>query len=397
MGSTGGWCDRTSIGDIESSFWLEDDTTRVETRPVEGRVDVAIVGAGVTGCACALGLAEAGLRVRVHEAREVAGGASGRNGGFALRGAAVPYHVARAKLGRERAALLWRLTERALGRLSEIAGDAFRATGSLRLARDASEAAALEAECEALNADGFAAEWQPEPGGRLDGLFDGALFHPVDGAIHPARWVRRLARRAVAAGAEIRERDPVMSLAALEADRIVLATDGYTHGLLPALDGAVRPTRGQVIATEPFAELVFPLPHYTYDGFVYWHQLEDGRLILGGFRDRALDKEWTRDERTTAVIQEALDAFARQLMRAEPLVVGRWSGIFGTTEDLLPIVGAAPHRDDLWVSCGCSGHGNVLGFACGELLANAMLGRPAPELELFDPARVLAARPESRV
>ena len=49
----------------------------------------------MTGCACALRLAEAGKRVRLFEAREVAGGASGRNGGFALRGGAPVYDVAR--------------------------------------------------------------------------------------------------------------------------------------------------------------------------------------------------------------------------------------------------------------------------------------------------------------
>jgi gamma-glutamylputrescine oxidase len=54
--------------------------------PSAGPVDVAIVGGGVTGCACALTLAERGQRVRVYEAREIAGGASGRKGGFALRG-----------------------------------------------------------------------------------------------------------------------------------------------------------------------------------------------------------------------------------------------------------------------------------------------------------------------
>jgi hypothetical protein len=30
-----------------------------------------------------------------------------------------------------------------------------------------------------------------------------------------------------------------------------------------------------------------------------------------------------------------------------------------------------------------------MGLACGELVAQAILGRPAPELDLFDPARLL--------
>ena len=48
-------------------------------RPLEGeRFQVIVIGGGVTGCSCALTLAERGVRVRLYEAREVAGGASGR-------------------------------------------------------------------------------------------------------------------------------------------------------------------------------------------------------------------------------------------------------------------------------------------------------------------------------
>jgi hypothetical protein len=38
---------------------------------------------------------------------------------------------------------------------------------------------------------------------------------------------------------------------------------------------------------------------------------------------------------------------------------------------------------------GYSGHGNVLGFLCGELVAGALLDHAPPELALFDPARLL--------
>jgi glycine/D-amino acid oxidase-like deaminating enzyme len=353
-------------------------------------VDVAIVGAGVTGCSCALTLADAGLRVRVHEARQVAGGASGRNGGFALRGAAPPYDAARVELGAERAASLWRLTERALGRLAAIAGDAFRATGSLRLASDSDEATSLRAEYEALRADGFEVEWRPELDGRLAGRFHGAIFHPPDGSIHPARWVRRLAARAAEAGAEIREHDPVQALRELDADQVVIATDGYTHGLLDALDDAVKPARAQVIATEPLEAEDFACPHYARHGYDYWQQTPDLRLVLGGFRDSAFEEESTVEEGTTPGIQRRLEVFAAELVGRPPRITHRWSGIFGVTEDRLPLAGPVPGRSGLWVVCGYSGHGNVLGLACGELVASAILGQAPPELRLFDPGRLRA-------
>ena len=350
---------------------------------------MAIVGAGVTGCSCALTLADGGLRVRVHEAREVAGGGSGRNGGFALRGAAAPYDAARAELGKEHAASLWRMTEDALDRLAGLAGDAFRRTGSLRLAADREEAESLRAEYEALRDDGFEVEWRPELNGRLAGRFHGAIFHPPDGSIQPARWVRRLAVRAAEAGAEIRLHDTVKSLEQLDADQVVLATDGYTHGLFEPLDRAVKPARGQVIVTEPLGEEYFACPHYSRHGYDYWQQTPDLRLVIGGFRDTAPEEESTAKEATTPGIQARLESFARELVGRAPRITHRWSGIFGVTEDRLPLAGLVPGYEGLWVACGYSGHGNVLGLACGDLVASAIVARPAPELHLFDPVRRL--------
>jgi glycine/D-amino acid oxidase-like deaminating enzyme len=275
-----------------TSYWLEEPANSFGVG-ARGPVDVAIVGGGVTGCSCALALASGGLRVRVHEAREIASGASGRNGGFALRGTALPYTVAREQLGADRAAGLWRLTERCLDRMADLAGDAFRRVGSLKLAADEGELAELRAEYEALGKDGFDVEWVDDLGPQLARLDPAGLRHPTDGALQPARWVRRLAAEAAAAGAELAELSRVESLDELDAEQVVIATDG------------------------------------------------------------------------------------------------RWSGIFGRTADGLPLVGQVPGHDGVWVAAGYSGHGNVLGLACGELVAQAILGSPAPELAIFEPARLL--------
>jgi gamma-glutamylputrescine oxidase len=342
-----------------------------------GPVDVAIVGGGVTGCACALRLAEAGKHVRLFEAREIAGGASGRNGGFALRGGAPAYDVARRELGPEQARALWVLTERYLDRLEQLAGDAFRRTGSLRLAADSVEAAELEGEYEALRENGFAVEWRAELPQPLGGRFDAAIFHPPDGSLQPARWVRRLAARAAEAGAELREHDRVESLDTLDADHVVIATDGYTQGLVPELDAAIKPTRGQVLVTEPLERGLFPCPHYARHGYDYWQQTDDGRLVAGGFRDKAADHEYTAEEAITPLIQGHLEQFVTELLGEQPRVEHRWAGIFGSTADRLPLVGRVPGHNRLWVSAGYSGHGNVMGLACGELVADAILGTPA--------------------
>jgi gamma-glutamylputrescine oxidase len=373
---------------MTESLWLAEPTERLARARGGGKPDVVVVGGGVTGCSCALTLAEGGLRVRLHEARRVASGASGRNGGFALRGAAMSYPKAREKLGRDTAAGLWRFTERYLDRMEELAGDALRRTGSLRLADD-EELDDVRAEYEALREDGLDAKWVDRLDPPLDSLFRAAILHPGDGSLQPARWVRRLAARAAAAGAEIVEESRVESLEEVDAEQVVIATDGYTGGLLPALDAAIRPVRGQVIATEPLDRLLFDRPHYARHGFDYWQQTPEQNLVLGGRRDANLEGEYTNEEGLTDLVQTELEAFATELLGETPAIAQRWSGIFGVTEDDLPLVGPVPGREGVWVAAGYSGHGNVLGLACGELVAGAILGRPAPELQLFDPGRLL--------
>jgi glycine/D-amino acid oxidase-like deaminating enzyme len=55
----------------------------------------------------------------------------------------------------------------------------------------------------------------------------------------------------------------------VEAEQVVIATDGYTKGLLPELDAVVKPIRGQVLLTEPLERRQFPCPLYAKHGYDY--------------------------------------------------------------------------------------------------------------------------------
>lgn len=369
------------------SLWLAEPAPARPHQVLDEPAEVVVVGGGVTGCSAALTLARRGVRVRLVEAREIAGGASGRNGGFALRGAALAYDRARERLGRAPAAELWRRTEEALEEMASIAGDGLRRVGSLRIADDPAEREELEREFTALEEDGFDVEWRDDLDGSLAGTRFGAIYTPPDGALEPARWVRRLAAAAAEAGAEIREHTRLASLEDAPGATVLVATDGYPSGLLGGLGDLIRPTRGQVIATEPLGERLYPLPHYARHGYDYWHSDEAGRLVVGGFRDLDLEGECTAEEVTTPRIQAALEDSVEVLLGFRPAIEHRWAGIFGTVADQLPLVGPVPGREGVWVSAGYSGHGNVLGFLCGQLAARAILGERDPLLDLFEPGR----------
>lgn len=374
-----------------TSLWLDGAPAVAPARPLAAPAEVVVVGGGVTGCSAALMLARAGRRVRLLEEREVAGGASGRNGGFALRGMPAPFDVTAASVGEERARDLWVWTEEALAGLAALAGEVFKPLGSLRIAVDEEERDELRREHEALREAGLRAKWLDDLPGPLAGRFAGAVRHPTDGVLQPASWVRRLAGLAAAAGVEINQHHRLESLEQAEAPLVLVATDGYPSGLLGQLEGLIVPTRGQIVATEPIPERWYEVPHYGRHGFDYWHQTPEGRIVAGGFRDAALATEFTAEEVTTAPVQRALEAFVAELAGRPLRIDYRWAGIFGMVMDFLPVVGRVPGLEGVWVAGGYSGHGNVLGFACGQLVARAILGEEAPFLDLFEPARLLAA------
>jgi gamma-glutamylputrescine oxidase len=376
--------------------------------PLEGSrtADVAVVGAGVTGCACALRLAAGGAGVVLLDAAEVAAGASGRNGGFASAGTGLGLADAAALIGMPAALALIRATVAALGEMLSLAAErgdpgALERTGSLWIAA-ADEAGDLRAAVARLREAGCDCREAPElVPGPLRARYTHAAVFPGDCRLEPARFVRALAGAAADAGARIHERSPVKGVEPgpggwrvrtpagdVTAGAVVVACDGRTPRLVPELEGIVYPVRGQMLATEPLPDTVIDLPTHSDHGFVYARPTGDGRLAIGGCRSADLEAEYTDDQRPTAPVQAALERFVRDRIGLEGVRIDRrWAGTMGFSADLLPVAGEVPGRPGLHVACGYSGVGNVQGFVCGGLLADGLLGRPAPVAAALSPGR----------
>ena len=179
------------------------------------RVDVAVIGAGVTGAACALRLRGHGIGAALLDARTAAAGASGRNGGFASAGTAMGASELIAALGLEQARGIHRFTEHTLDSMLALAeelgeGGAVRRTGSLWLVDEGVDAVPAMAAMTAVGADCRRAdELIPAP---MRDHHQAAVHCPHDCAIDPARWTRALTLAASRHGALVHDRTEALEL-----------------------------------------------------------------------------------------------------------------------------------------------------------------------------------------
>lgn len=392
-------------------LWLDDPYEARAPLPGDLSADVVVLGGGLTGVPAAYFLASRGCRVVLVERDVLASGASGRNAGFLLRGVATCYSVAVKSHGRDRSKLLWSLAgdNHALIRgfvESEQLDCLYERNGSYTLALSEQEAKALHRSAKMMAEDGFEAEFLDDTAvARLfpGGGFLAGLFNPGDGEIHPARFVRGLARAAERKGARIFERTPVLDIAygadsvalktpqgTLSASMLLLAGNAWSGQLHPYFDGAIVGMRGQMFATEPCAERILPAPVYADFGFEYFRQLPDGRILAGGGRRASLDTELTFVDRPTDKVQGAIEAFLHSCFPATRglAITHRWAGIMGFSCDELPNVGPVPGSVNVYAAAGYHGHGLGYAIIAAKAVSEMMLdGKTAVPCEIFSPRR----------
>jgi gamma-glutamylputrescine oxidase len=369
----------------EVSLWLDEP---YEPRPaLDGDLtcEVCIVGAGIGGLATAWHLASRGVRdIVLLDKGVVAGGASGRNGGFFIAGAAPMYDRARELFGRERARAIYAATLDAqrsiLGVAEEVgARDAFRLIGMLRV----DEPEPVRSHLAALQEDGFEGSLVTDLPGALRGL---GLLTPHDGAVQPAHWLRALEGHGVRIFEQTAVEAPPTAGAVrtsggvVRAGAIVVAADAALGALVPSA-AHVRSRRLHMLATEP-APWVLDCPVYIRDGHEYAQQLPDRRVTLGGFSDLDGAASWTDREESSAAVQARLDEYLREDLLVEAPVSHRWVGLVGYADEPLPTAGRT--ADGVYALGGYNGTGHVQGFVAARIVTELLLDGTSSDAWLYE-------------
>jgi gamma-glutamylputrescine oxidase len=388
-----------------ASYWsatIDGEPADDGPAPAVQETDVAVIGGGYTGLACAYFLArDYGIKAVVLEANRTGWGCSGRNGGFAR--AAIGRHAWSKVIelwGRETAQAMFRQALSAVDTVRELIASGAEcdaiSPGHLKIAHRPSRAAALRAEAELLQREfqypaSFltAGEVEQHIGGTQS---HGALRVPDALAVHPLKLALGVHNLARAQGVTIHTASPVLGWSkqgqehrlrtpagTTRARRVVIATNGYTpEHLHECVRNTTLPVLSHIIVTRPMTTRekqasAFVTDHVLTDTrnlLYYWRRLPDDRILFGG---RGMVHATPRDYGSQRDF--LLAELKAKLPALRDITVDYdWWGWVCLTRDLMPHVYHARTDDTVHYAIGYQGSGVAYGLHAGRMLARRLAG-----------------------
>lgn len=371
------------------------------------RVDVAIVGGGITGCSAALHLAERGYEVALLEAEQIGWGASGRSGGQILTGFGTSLSTIARWLGSDGARQAFDMSRDAVQLTVDLIArheiDCDLTGNAIYAALKPRHLAGFREEQKMLRhvygydrlhwLDRDALYERVRSTAYLGGLLDREGWH-----LHPLNYTLGLAQAAQRAGARLYQHSPARRLrhgapaevatdqGALVADFVLLAGNAYLGAdVAPELAGQLMPVGNYILATEPLspAQVAETLPAndaVSDASFVldYFHlsgaSTGAPRMLYGG--------QVSYGSRPPARLIERM---RNRLEHLFPALAGididyQWGGLVGVTRNRAPQFGRL--RPNVFHAQGYSGHGMALAGLAGRMMSDAVAGQ-AEQFDLY--------------
>jgi gamma-glutamylputrescine oxidase len=204
----------------------------------------------------------------------------------------------------------------------------------------------------------------------------------LEGYLHPGKLIQCLLAKVQGMGVQVFNQTTIQSYEHKEsgieirtnlpesfrASQLLLCTNAFTSSLFPSI--AITPARGQVLLTSPIEGLPFEGTFHSDEGYYYFRNL-DGRVLLGGARNKAVQDETTIEMETSSFIQEELQKYLDEVVlpsfKGRYQVEHRWAGIMAMGPEKLPIVEEL--EPDVFCAVRMSGMGVALSPVVGRQVA----------------------------
>jgi glycine/D-amino acid oxidase-like deaminating enzyme len=390
------------------SLWADSPGLGVPVRPLEAAisVDVAIVGAGISGAFMAHELSR-DHTVAVLDRRPPLTGSTVASTALLQWEIDLPLTALAEKIGPAKAKRAYLRSRSAVDALKRIVADerivcGLKDKATLYLAGDEYGHRALGAEAAARAAIGLESEYVGAAGLRERFGIDrtGAIVSRGSASADPARLAAGLLRRAQTAGARVYSRVEVLE-AASDPDGVTLLTDaghavraravvfccGYEFPKGVPTPGA-RVISTWALASKPRqhcpAWLRETLVWEASDPYLYFRMGGDGRLIVGG-EDEADPDAHADPAKLKRKCQTIVKKLHGLLPGVEFEVDYSWAGAFGESATGLPSIAPVPDMDHAWAVMGFGGNGITYSVIASQVVSTALRGGSDPDADLYRP------------
>ena len=384
---------------MTQSFW-QDFKLNTHTAKLKN-YDYLIIGGGIAGLSSAYWLLQKdpNLKIGLIEKFQIGYGASGRNAGFITCGSTEHFIKLKDQFGLDKALEIWKFSEdnRKLLQTHIIQDNAdkvdFKITGSCTVAANNERWAYYQDVAKIMRSQKIDVyEVNATDMNRDYGVtgFEGGVVYAGDGYVHPIKLLGEILKKTTV---HIHENSDVQGISktnegfvvktdkeTLTAVKVIVTVNAYLPLVNQKFAQLIVPGRGQILLTKPLPQFVKG-PCYLTKHLCYFRQLPTGELLIGGFRNLAVEAEKTHADQITDIIQDALFDFVKNHFRLGPQVeiLRQWSGIMGYSADGQLFIGAIESEPDIHYLAGCSGHGMGLSFKAAETLVNGIYGGEIPQ------------------
>jgi glycine/D-amino acid oxidase-like deaminating enzyme/nitrite reductase/ring-hydroxylating ferredoxin subunit len=387
-----------------TSYWL--DTAPIKTFPALGRdlkVDVLVIGAGITGVSTAYLLKKAGLRVALIERERVATMDTGHTTAHLTYVTDASLHTLVKNFGSDHAQATWDAGAAAIDEIEaivareEIGCEFARVPGYLHTPLDdaaADESAELKEDAELAQKLGFDASYlESIPHFHVPGI-----QFANQAKFHPRKYLARLIEIISSDGSHVFEETAAGEFDAekhrvkanghwIDFDRVVIATNNPLVGLANMASATLFQTKISLYSSYVFGARVpsgaLPLAMFwdTRDPYDYLRvdrQKDFDYVIFGG------------EDHKTGQVEAEDNCFNNLLVRLRKIVPDariehRWSGQVIVTSDSLPFIGENTERQ--FIATGFCGNGITFGTISAMMARDWATGAKNPWSELFSPDR----------